>query len=92
MRCCERDRDEIKRLRRRIGSGSAMVVRRVRPSSRGSRVTIFDRRLVDMVCLEGRTLSCVLKAHGWSVCGEFVGILSLALKQALDRMSGETKG
>lgn len=64
-----RDRDEIERLRGRIGTGSAMVVRRIRPSNRGSRASIPDRRLVDMVCIEDRPLSEVLKTHGWSVYG-----------------------
>ncbi len=83
-----RDRQEIERLRRRIGMGSAMVVRRIRPSKRGSRVSISDRRLVDMVCLEDRALSDVLKSHGWSVSGEASGGLSRALGAALERVGG----
>lgn len=83
-----RDRDEIKRLRRRIGTGSAMVVRRIRPSKRGSRVSISDLRLVDMVCLEDRALSDVLKAHGWSVYGDTSRAVAKALGLALGRMSG----
>ena len=63
-----RDREEIERLRRRIGTGSAMVVRRIRPSKRGSRASISDRRLVDMVCLEDRALNtafqCTTVASG----------------------------
>jgi hypothetical protein len=83
-----RDRDEIERLRRRIGTGSAMVVRRIRPSKRGSRVSISDWRLVDMVCLEDRALNDVLKVHGWSVYGETSQAVAKALGQALSRMSG----
>lgn len=83
-----RDREEIERLRRQIGNGSAMVVRRIRPSKRGSRASISDRRLVDMVCLEDRALSDVLKAHGWSVYGETSQAASKALGRALDRMNG----
>ena len=83
-----RDREEIERLHRRIGTGSAMVVRRIRPSQRGSRVSISDRRLVDMVCLEDRAVSDVLKAHGWSVLGETSRAVAKALGQALDRMGG----
>lgn len=82
-----RDREEIERLRRRIGTGSAMVVRRIRPSQRGSRVSISDRRLVDMVCLEDRALSGVLKAHGWSVYGNTSKAVAKALELALERMS-----
>jgi hypothetical protein len=83
-----RDRDEIKRLHRRIGDGAALVVRRHRPSKRGSRASIPDRRLVDMVCLEDRSLSEVLEAHGWSVKSDYRVSLRKALSGALDRMAG----
>lgn len=83
-----RDGEEIARLQRRIGSGAAMVVRRIRPSKRGSRTTIFDRRLVDMVCLEERSLSEVLQTHGWVVSGTTVRSLRMALRSALSRMAG----
>ncbi|NRB19951.1 MAG: hypothetical protein HRU33_20990 [Rhodobacteraceae bacterium] len=86
-----RDREEIDRLRRRIGTGSAMVVRRIRPSRRGSRVSITDRRLVDMVCLEGKTLSDVLRSHGWSIKGDLVKALSIALGEALCRMGESSR-
>lgn len=82
-----RDREEIERLHRRIGAGSAMVVRRIRPSKRGSRVSITDRRLVDMVCLEDRAIGDALKAQGWSVYGLTVQAATKALRLALDRMS-----
>lgn len=85
-----RDREEIERLRRRIGTGSAMVVRRIRPSLRGSRVSISDRRLVDMVCLEDRAISDVLKAHGWSVYGDTSRAVAKALGLALDRVIDST--
>jgi hypothetical protein len=83
-----RDREDIERLRRRIGSGSAMVVRRIRPSTRGSRTSIFDLRIVDMVCLEDRALGDVLKAHGWSVYGATSQAVAKALGLALERMRG----
>jgi hypothetical protein len=83
-----RDREEIDRLRRRIGTGSAMVVRRIRPSKRGSRVSISDKRLLDMVCLEEKTLSDVLRAHGWSIKGDLIKSLSIALGETLLRMDG----
>lgn len=82
------DGRELDRLRGWIGSGSAMVVRRVRPSSRGSRVSIFDRRLVDMVCLEDKSISDVLKAHGWVRKGDTVKALRLGLCGVLNRMMG----
>ncbi|KEP68407.1 hypothetical protein DL1_11880 [Thioclava dalianensis] len=81
---------ELDALRRKIGGGVAMQVRRVRPSARGAGArTISDGVLVDAVCLEDQTLSEVLCRFGWSaktasnraaVCG--------ALCAALDRMIG----
>lgn len=87
-----RDREFLDRLRRRVGDGSHKGLRVIRPSKRGSRVTIFDRRLVDMVCIEEMTLSQVLRAHGWS---EYVGsreAVRVALAAALDRMAGPVVG
>lgn len=86
-----RDRDRIDVLRRRIGSGSAMVVRRVRPSARASRVTIMDRRLVDIVCLEDGTISDVLRAHGWAIKADLVRALTQTLGDVLDRMMGPVR-
>lgn len=86
-----RDREEIDRLRRRIGDGVAMEVRRVRPSQRGTRVAIPDRRLVDLVCIEEKTISDVLKAHGWTASGKTVTALAQALGRALDRMAGPVR-
>lgn len=81
---------ELDAIRRRIGVGAAMAVRRVRPSVRGGadRQTIPDRVLVDMVCLGDRTLSDVLRAHGWATKGETRNALREALCEALDRMIG----
>jgi hypothetical protein len=79
---------ELDRLHGRIGPGQAMVLRRVRPSARGSRVGISDRRVVDMVCLCGMTLGDVLEAHGWAVKGEYRDGVRTALCGALDRMQG----
>lgn len=81
------DGQRIDMLRKRIGSGSALVVRR-RPSARGSRVTIFDRRLCDMVCLNDATMSDVLRAHGWAIKAAVVADLRAALADILDRMMG----
>ncbi|MCH2251031.1 MAG: hypothetical protein MK042_14685 [Cognatishimia sp.] len=79
-------------LHRRIGEGSALVVRRNRPSARGSRLGITDRRLVDMVCLEDGALSDVLTRHGWAINAKLVGDLQKALGAALDRMNGPVSG
>lgn len=75
-------------LRRRIGAGQAMAVRRIRPSACGSRASIMDRALVDAVCLGGATLSDVLRSHGWVKSTAHLDALRVALAQALDRMQG----
>ncbi len=81
-----RDREEIERIQKRIGTGTAMAVRKIRPSKRGSRVNITDRRLVDMVCLEDKPISAVLRAHGWITSGQYTKTLCSALKDVLSRM------
>ena len=83
-----RDRDQIGALRKRIGVGSAMVVRRIRPSGRGSRTSIMDRRLVDIVCLEDGTITDVLRTHGWANDAKLRVALCKALAEVLDRMMG----
>jgi hypothetical protein len=65
-----------------------MAVRRIRPSKRGSKAGITDRRLVDMVCLSGLTFDQVLERHGWAPKGEHRIALRTALCGALDRMQG----
>lgn len=80
--------DQIALLRRRIGTGVAMPLRRIRPSERGSRRSITDRALVDAVCLAGQTLSEVLKDHHWTVDGKHREAARTALAAALDRMQG----
>jgi len=86
-----RDREEIERIQRRIGTGTAIAVRKIRPSKRGARVNITDRRLVDMVCLEDKPVSLVLRAHGWSVRGQSAGALRQALAETLERMASSAK-
>ncbi|SMO79147.1 hypothetical protein SAMN06265221_11164 [Paracoccus laeviglucosivorans] len=82
--------DEVAGMRKRIGTGIAMAVRRVRPSERGDahRGPILDRTLVDMVCLQGRSLEDVLKAHGWMKNARTHRGVTEALCGALDRMIG----
>lgn len=81
---------EIESIRRRIGGGASLAIRRIRPSTRGgpARRAILDRALVDMVCLGDRTLSEVLRGHGWQVDGRHRAALTEALSGALDRMIG----
>ncbi|MFG6083822.1 hypothetical protein ACEUZ9_000054 [Paracoccus litorisediminis] len=82
--------DEVAMLRRRVGTGIAMTVRRVRPSDRGEghRGPIMDRVLVDMVCIKDCTLDQVLRAHFWLPDGRTRKAVTEALCGALDRMIG----
>ena len=82
---------EIDLIRRRIGTGQAMIVRRVRPSDRGTKSGITDRRLVDLVCLGGMDLTGVLEAHGWAAKGTARDALRVALAGVLDRMQGYSR-
>jgi hypothetical protein len=72
-----------------MGTGAAMQVRRIRPSSRGTaaRGIITDLALLDAVCLEGVVLSAILMRFGWAVDGKHRESLRKALSGALDRMS-----
>ena len=81
---------EVDILRRRIGNGVALSVRRVRPSDRGAaqRGQILDRVMVDMVCLKGCSVDQVLRAHGWQTNGRGRKAVTDALSAALDRMIG----
>jgi hypothetical protein len=79
---------ELDRLRARIGDGVALS--RVRPSKRSS-ILITDRMLVDNVCLAGLPPAAILKKYGWSVRGQNVRSLYLALASALDRMAGPVR-
>ncbi|MCA2014392.1 hypothetical protein LCM17_23075 [Cereibacter sphaeroides] len=76
--------DVIRRLEAAIGTGFALEVQRARDSKRRS---ITLRRIVDMVCLEGRTVTDALKANGWSIKGDTVTEARNALAAALERMS-----
>ncbi|AGT09324.1 hypothetical protein [Paracoccus aminophilus] len=77
-------------LRRRIGAGVAMAVRRVRPSARGeggARI-IHDRVLVDEICLHGRSFRDVLERHGWTGTARNINMLVVSLTAVLERMRG----
>lgn len=79
---------QVAGMRRRIGDRISLEVRRIRPSSRGSRRSIPDRVIVDMMCLGDRTVSQVLGAHGWAVKGATRDAVIAALSASLDRMIG----
>lgn len=87
-----RERDEIDRLRARIGAGVALDLRRIRPSQRGARRPVTARALVDLVCVADMTLREVLLRHGWGGRGDDVARLAEALAGALDRMAGPVPG
>lgn len=74
-------------LRRRIGDGVTMQVRRHLDRDNARRA-IPCLVLVDMVLVHGKTLSDVLSTHGWQAKGETRKILRLELCAALDRMQG----
>lgn len=74
-------------LRRRIGDGVTMQVRRHLDRDNARRA-IPVRVLVDMVLVQGQTLTDVLSAHGWQAKGETRKMLRLELCAALDRMQG----
>ncbi|MBN8294961.1 hypothetical protein JI664_23520 [Rhodobacter sp. NTK016B] len=76
--------DAIRRMTTAIGTGFALEVTRNRG---GKRRSITTRALVDMVCIEGLTLTEVLKSHAWSVYGDTVNRAQAALASALDRMA-----
>jgi hypothetical protein len=79
---------KIAAMLRRVGTGAALTVRRIRPARRGTRGIITDRRLVDMVCIEDKDLGQVLEAHGWAAFGATREALRKALAAVLDRMIG----
>lgn len=78
----------IRRMQAAIGPGMALEVQR----ETGARRDIPIRRLVDMVCIEGRSVSAVLKWSGWSVKGTTRELAYQALASALDRMAEVAPG
>ncbi|MCP3969247.1 MAG: hypothetical protein GY717_02785 [Rhodobacteraceae bacterium] len=85
-----RDTERLAMFRRAIGDGVAMSVRQdgAHNMDRGSRWSVTDTRLVEMVCIGDKPLSAVLKAHGWSLAGKNRKTLRAALCAALERMQG----
>lgn len=78
-------------LRRRIGGGMAMQVRRHLDRDNARRA-VPVLRLVDMVLVEGQALSDVLARYGWVANGVNRRALRAALCVALDRMQGYRDG
>lgn len=75
----------IEALQRAIGDGVALEVRRV---SRRARGVVTVRALVDGLCLEGLTISTLLRRSGWSERDmPTVDRARAAVSAALDRMS-----
>jgi hypothetical protein len=74
-------------LRRRIGDGVTMQVRRHLDRDNARRA-IPVRELVDMVLVQGKTLSDVLRAHGWAKTTVHLRMIRGELCAALDRMCG----
>lgn len=81
-----RDIERLRLLRHRVGAGLAREVRRFRQGD--GRRAIRCLTLVDMVCVEGKSVEAVLKAHGWAVDAKCRAALRDALCGALDRMRG----
>lgn len=77
----------LEELRRRIGSGATMQVRRHLDRDNARRA-IPVRVLVDMVLVQGKTLSDVLRDHGWAKKTDHLRMLRGELCAALDRMCG----
>ncbi len=81
---------ELDRMRHRLGTGPAIQIRRVRPSSRGGndRKAFTQRQLVDAICLSGKSIRDVLGDFGWQQDGRNCKAAIEALAAALDTMIG----
>ncbi|WP_172332648.1 hypothetical protein [Mangrovicoccus sp. HB161399] len=80
------DCNTLRRMNRAIGDGIGMPVRRVRPSDRGTKASIHDRALADMVCIGGMSILGVLKGHGWTDTGRNAKAATCALAAVLERL------
>lgn len=82
-----RDGRRLDRMIEAIGSGYALAPAESRQHiDRGVRHAIAVRRLVDAVCLEGRTISDVLRANGWASKTTTREAVRAILCAALDRI------
>jgi len=85
-------RQKLDQCHRAIGSGIAKEIRRQRPSQRAGggvviKQPIFDRDLVDMVCVQGKSLRGALDARGWGPDRKNINALYRALWAALERLT-----
>jgi hypothetical protein len=79
------DAERVRRMRRRVGDGLALELRRVRPSARGgTRASIRALDVLDMVAVGGVMPSGVLARFGWSDKGDHRKRVVAALRAALD--------
>ncbi len=85
-----RDTERLAMFQRAIGDGVAMSVRQdgANTMDRGSRWSVTDTRLVEMVCIGDKPLSAVLKAHGWPGSSRNIKHLRAALCASLGHMQG----
>lgn len=81
--------EEIAALRRWIGEGAALELRRMRPSKSGgpARRMILKRTLVDDFCLRDQPITAIMKAHGWSNDKGTRARVTLALRASLGDMA-----
>ena len=75
------DRRRLERMRGQLAGVALAVSRRGR-----GRIDVRVRDLVDLVCVEDRDMSGVLRAHGWAAKGAHRRVLTEALGAALDKM------
>ena len=85
-----RDTKRLGLFRQAIGNGVALSVRLngAHSMDRGTRRSIADAGLIELVCLAQKPLSAVLSAHGWSQSSKNIKALRDALCAVLGRMQG----
>lgn len=86
---------ELDQMRRRIGHGVALQVRRVRPSRRAvvaagedPRCIFTDRDIIDLVCVQDMSCGDLLRHYRWQSNGRNRKVVLDALCAALERMTG----
>lgn len=77
----------LKRMQAAIGDGWAVEIKRVGPHG-DLRRAFRIRTVVDMVCIEGKTLAYVLERFGWNRSVKYLAPLRVELCGALDRLHG----
>lgn len=87
---------EVEGMRRRIGIGPVIVLRRIRPSQRNRKLgkdevaplMFTSRDLIDAVCLKEKSIRETLQMFNWQDNGRNCKVALEALRSALDRMIG----